>query len=279
MAPAVAWVRPVVLRQSGAVHAAMTGGFDASTPNVARVYDCWLDGKDNYAADRAEAGRLLEIYPPLAEMVRENRAFLARAVTWATEQGTGQFIDLGSGMPARPPLHEAAQAVSPGAAFAYVDNDPVVISHARALLAGPAVRAVQADLRDPGAVLGHPDLRAVIDPARPVCVIFGAVLHFMDADSACAVTAGYVSLLAPGSYVVTSVASYDDEALAKRLAAEYTAGTWHNHRREDVAAFFGGLELAGPGVTEAQTWRPWQAEPAFGRRDGHVLAGIARKAR
>jgi hypothetical protein len=128
-------------------------------------------------------------------------------------------------------------------------------------------------------VLADPELRAVIDPAEPVCVILAAVLHFLDAGTAREVTAGYARLLAPGSCLVISCASYDDEALAKRLAAEYTAGPFVNHSREDVTSFFAGLDLVGPGVTEAQTWRPWQPEPVLRRRDGHVLAGVSRKPR
>jgi hypothetical protein len=110
-----------------------------------------------------------------------------------------------------------------------------------------------------------------------VCVILGAVLHFMDADAARAVTAGYARLIAPGSCLVTSVACYDDEGLGKQLAEEYTAATWHNHTLSDVESFFAGLELVGPGVTEAQTWRAWMPQPVMRHREGHVLAGVAQR--
>jgi O-methyltransferase involved in polyketide biosynthesis len=276
MAADASKTRPLVLRHAGAV-LAVTAGFDPSTPNMARVYDYWLGGKDHYAADRAEGDRLLEIYPQLADLVQENRAFIIRAVTMAADLGISQFIDLGAGLPASPAVHQAARKVMPEARVAYVDTDPVVLSHARALLAtSDGVTAAEADLRDPAAVLGHPHLRAVIDPARPVCIILGAVLHFMGADAACAVTAGYVSLMAPGSYLIISCASLDDPELAKQLSVEYTPATWHNHPAEVVESFFGGLELAGPGLTEAQTWRPWLTEPVPCHRDGHVLAGVAR---
>jgi hypothetical protein len=265
-----------VLRHARAV-LAMTAAFDPATPNMARVYDHLLGGKDAFPADRAEVGRLLAIYPPLRDMARENRAFVAEAAAWAARQGIGQVIDLGAGLPATPSVHKAARAVIPTARVAYVDIDPVVLSHARALLAtGDGVTAVAADLRDPQAVFANQELRAVIDPARPVCVILGAVLHFMDAGAARAVTAGYARLMAPGSCLVISVASFDDQALAKQLAAEYTVVEWHNHTAVDVASFFAGLDMAGPGVGEAHTWRPWQPEPVFRRRDGHVLAGVAR---
>ena len=255
----------------------MTGGFDPATPNMARVYSRLLGGKDHFSPDRAEADLLLGIYPPLAEMVKENQAFIAEAVTWAASEGVGQFLDLGAGLPAPPAVHQTAQAVLPAARVAYVDLDPMVLSHARALLAGPGVAAVAADLRDPAAVLADPELRAAIDPAEPVCVILGAVLHFLDVGTVREITAGYARLIAPGSCLVISCATYDDETLAKRLAAEYTAGQFVNHTREDVVSFFAGLELVGPGVSEAQTWRPWMPQPVLRHRDGHVLAGVARR--
>ena len=156
-------------------------GFDPATPSTARVYSRLLGGKDHFPADRAEADVLLGIYPPLAEMARENRAFLGEAVAWAAREGIGQFIDLGAGLPAPPAVHQVAQAILPGARVAHVDVDPMVLAHVRALLADPGVAAVAADLRDPAVVLADPELRAVIDPAEPVCVILGAVLHFLDA--------------------------------------------------------------------------------------------------
>ncbi len=230
-----------------------------------------------YCLVRGPNDSALEIYPSLAEMVRENRAFLAEAVTWAASGGIGQFLDLGAGLPAAPAVHQTAQAVLPGARVAYVDWDPMVLVHARALLAAPGVTAVAADLRDPAAVLADPELRAVIDPAEPVCVILGAVLHFLDAGAAREVTAGYARLIAPACCLVISCAAYDDEALAKKLAAEYTAGQFVNHTREDVTSFFAGLDLVGPGVSEAQTRRPWMPGPVLRHREGHVLAGVARR--
>jgi O-methyltransferase involved in polyketide biosynthesis len=250
--------------------------FDASTPNMARVYDTLLGGKDNFPADRAEARRLLRIYPPLAAMARENRAFLTRAVTWAAEQGVSQFLDLGAGLPTIQNTHQAARSVNPAAAVAYVDTDPVVLAHARALLAtSDGVTAVAADLRDPAAVLADPELRAVIDPAKPVAVLLGAVLHFLDPEAARQVTAGYTQAMAPGSCLIISVARYDDHLLGKQLAAEYTAGQFVNHTPADIASFFAGLDMTGPGLTEAHTWRPWLPGPVLRRRTGHVLAGIA----
>ena len=260
------------------------GGFGKRFGETGRLKDRYRapnrlrGGKENFAADREEAERLLEIYPQLRDLVRENRQFVTRAVTWAAQQGIGQFIDLGAGLPASPAVHATARAVLPSARVIYVDNDPVVLAHARALLAtGDGVAAVAADLRDPEAVLTDPEMRAVIDLAEPVCVILGAVLHFLDADAARAVTAGYARLIAPRSCLVISAASYDDEAFGKRLSAEYTAGQFFNHPHADIVSFFAGLELVGPGVTEAQTWRAWMPEPVLRRREGHVLAGVGRK--
>jgi len=161
-------------QRRGGARKAWPATFDTSVANQARMYDYLLGGKDNYAADRAEARRLLRIYPPLRAMARENRAFLARAVTWAAGQGVSQFLDLGAGLPTVHNTHQVARAVKPAAAVAYVDTDPVVLAHARALLAtGDGVTAVAADLRDPAAALADPGLRAVIDPARPAAVLPG----------------------------------------------------------------------------------------------------------
>jgi O-methyltransferase involved in polyketide biosynthesis len=248
---------------------------DTSVPNTARIYSYWLGGKDHFAADRAEAARLMELYPPLPALARENRVFLTRAARWAARQGIGQFIDLGAGLPAWPPVHQAARAVIPAARVAYIDNDPMVVTHAAALLAtGDGVTAVHADLRDPAAVLDHPGLRAVICPARPVCVILGAVLHFLDPNAARAVAAGYVSRMAPGSCLVLSCARFEDEQLARQLAREYTAATWHNHAPAGIAAFLSELNLVGPGVTQARTWPHWP--PAADDWTGHVLAAVGR---
>jgi len=277
MAAATATARPAVVRDTGAVLAAMTSGLDTTVPNMARVYNYWLGGKDHFPADRAEADLLLGIYPPLRDLVRENRAFVTRAVAWAARQGISQFLDLGAGLPTSPAVHQAARAVLPATRVAYVDTDPAVLAHARALLAtGDGVTAVAADLRDPATVLANKELRAVIDPAQPAGVILGAVLHFLDAGTARTVASGYARLIAPDSYLIISVARNDDEMLGKRLAQQYTAATWHNHPAEVIESFFDGLELAGPGVTEAQTWQPWLTEPRLCRRDGHVLAGVAR---
>lgn len=255
----------------------MTGAFDPTTPNIARVYDYLLGGKDNFSPDRDEGDRLLKICPFLRDLVRENRDFITRAVSCVAQLGITQFIDLGAGLPTSPSVHQAARNILPAARVAYVDTDSVALAHARALLAtNDGVNVVAADLRHPDAVLADSDLRAVIDPAKRTGVILGAVLHFLDADAARAVTAGYLRLLVPGSFLIVSCASYEDRELGKRLSAEYTAATWHNHSGADVGSFFDGLELVGPGIAEARTWRAWLPEPVPCHRAGHVLVGVGR---
>ena len=227
----------------------MSDGLDPKRPNIARVYNYWLGGSDNYAADREQAEQAsFQIYPGIADAVRANRQFVGRAVTWAAREGIGQFIDLGAGLPASPSVHETARAVLPGAHVAYVDNDPVVISHARALLAtDDGVAAVPGDLRDPAAVLASEGLTEVIDIRRPACVILALVLHFSDAVTAREITAGYISALAPGSCVVLSVGGSDDPG--GRAAAAYTAGALSPRPRAGR-----GL-LRGPGPGGAGTER------------------------
>jgi O-methyltransferase involved in polyketide biosynthesis len=203
---------------------------DTSKPNIARVYDYWLGGKDNYAADRDVADRMLAHDPGLRDRVRDNREFVAGVARLAAERGIAQFIDLGAGLPTRPSVHEAARAVNPGARVAYVDNDPVVVSHARALPATGAGLAVsQADLRDPAAVLDDPVLHGVIDLAQPVCVILAAVAHFLPAAQAARITAEFTRPLAAGSCLAISVAHFTDEERLARLYALHTTAPFQNH--------------------------------------------------
>jgi len=270
---------PVAGSQTGADGRRASPFLDTSRPNIARVYDYWLGGKDNFEADRAEAEKLLLIFPGLRQLVRENRQFIGRAVSWTAGQGIGQFIDVGAGLPTSPSTHESARAVSPGARVAYVDNDPVVVSHARALLADGknAVAAVQADLRDPAGVLASPELLAVIDPGKPACLILAAVLHLMQAGPAAAIAAEYIRALAPGSYVIITMARYDDPVLGDKIMHEYSAGTFYNHSPEEAATFFRGLELVPPGLTSGRTWRAGMPEPGLPRGDVYALAGVGRK--
>jgi hypothetical protein len=258
-------------------------GLDTSRPNIARVYDYWLGGKENFAADRELAEKMLGIYPGIAAMYRDNRAFVTRAVTWAAGQGIARFLDLGAGLPTHPAVHESARQVIQDAQIVYVDNDPLVIVHAEALLAkGSAggVTAVRADLTDPAAVLSQPDVAAVTGGGEPVCVIMAAVLHFYDAPAAREIAAGYVSAMTPGSVMVISCGHSDDAILADRAQEQYTATTWRNHSREDIGSFFAGLEMVPPGLALAHAWRGGMTGlPDRPAGPAYVLGGVAVKPR
>jgi O-methyltransferase involved in polyketide biosynthesis len=252
--------------------------FDPTKPNIARVYDYWLGGKDNFAPDRELAERLLEVYPLAAQMAQENRQFLGRAVAYVAGRGITQFIDVGAGLPTVLNTHDIAQHASPAARVAYVDNDPIVISHARALLARDAgVIALPGDLRDPGAILADPALTALIDLDQPTCVLLAGVLHFLEADVARDVVTTFVKAVAPGSYLIVSVGTGEDVGGGQRFTAAYTAGTLHIHPRAQIARFLDGLELAGPGLVEARAWIEAPARPRLEPREATFMAAVARK--
>jgi SAM-dependent methyltransferase len=254
-------------------------GFDPSKPSIARVYDYWLGGKENFAADREMAARLAAMYPPWVQACKDNRAFLSRAVAWAAGLGIGQFLDLGAGLPTVQNTHEAARAVIAGARVAYVDIDPVAAAHAGALLATTdGVVAAQADLADPDAVLADPAVASVIDPGEPACVILAMVLHFWSAPDARRVAAGYAARMAPGSVLVISSGRNDDAAMFERVRRMYTAATLHNHTRDEIASFFAGLDLVPPGVVPAHAWRGGMPSvPPGPPGAAYVLAGAGRK--
>jgi hypothetical protein len=229
---------------------------DTSRPNIARVYDYWLGGKDNFAADRDLAERTLAVCPAVLPLAHDNRAFVCTVAQRAAREGISQFIDLGCGLPTHPAVHEAARAVIPGARVAYVDNDPVVIVHARALLSDPGLTAVQADLTDPEAVLADRGLRELIDVRQPACLIFGGVLPFLSAAGARAVCAAWADRLASGSWVAVSVGQCQDHELRDQMTALYTAAAlYQHHSPDDVATFLDGLDLVPPGVAEAGQWQ------------------------
>jgi hypothetical protein len=251
--------------------------FDPSKPNIARVYDYWLGGKDNYAVDRAEAERLIELYPQVPLLARQSRLFLTRAVQWLAKQGVRQFLDLGCGLPTGQNTHEVAQSVHSDCRVVYVDADPVVLTHARALLRGPGVTAIHGDLAEPGAILADLRARHLINPAEPTAVILAMVLHFFDAAIARDIAATFARAVTGGSYFVLSVGSGDEET-GDALAREYQAGTLHNHSVAQIAAFLEGLEPVPPGVTDAVAWVPGSpGQPPSAQPGGRILAVVARK--
>jgi uncharacterized SAM-dependent methyltransferase len=233
-------------------------GFDPSKPNAARVYDYLLGGKDNFAADRDAAARLVEALPDAAHVARANRSFLAAAVRYVAGQGVGQYVDIGAGLPTSPNVHETARVSVPDARVAYVDNDPLVVAHARALLAtDDLVTVVNGDVRGYEAILSAPKLGALIDPARPVCVLFVSMLHFMAAHEADAVVAAFRQWMAPGSYLVISVGHENDRSSPRReqVQAAYGRGAVLTGRSAtEIAAYFGDFDLVPPGIVPVTEW-------------------------
>jgi SAM-dependent methyltransferase len=251
--------------------------FDPAKPNIARVWDYWLGGKENFAADRELAEKMLAVHPISAQMARENRQFLGRAVSYVAARGVRQFIDVGAGLPTALNTHDIAKNVIPEARVAYVDNDPVVIAHARALLAkSPGVIAVPGDMLDPGSILSDAGLTGLIDLAEPACVILSAVLHFIDAAAARDVAAAFARAVVPGSYLIISVGS-GNASEEETFTSAYTAAHVHIHSLEEIQGFFGGLEVVPPGVVAARSWHGDQAVDARGTRTATFLCGIARK--
>jgi hypothetical protein len=256
--------------------------FDTSVPHIARVYDYWLGGQDNFAADREMGERTLRAYPNLVYSVRANRAFLARAVRFlAGEMGIRQFLDIGTGIPTANNTHEVAQHIAPEARIVYVDNDPVVLSHAKALLKSTpegACAYIDADLRDPDTILaGAAD---TLDFGQPVAVMLIAVMHFVGDDAqASAIVNRLMAACVPGSFLTMSHAASDIDAaqmaeMVRRLN-ESTAEKTTLRDRAGVARLFEGLELVEPGVIRAAEWRPTTdleaASPAA------LWGGVARK--
>ena len=255
---------------------ALLVSFDPTKPNIARAYDYLLGGKDHFPPDRELAGRLVALYPGVRQMVKENRRFLVRALDHVAAQGVSQYVDLGAGLPTSPAVHEIARRHDRTASVVYVDNDPVVINHLRALAAkgDDHLDAVAGDVARPAAVMDAVQATGHIDWGQPVCLIAAMVLHFLDADTARQVTAAYIARLAPGSHVIITVAC-GEPAIGEQITRTYDAAPVFNHTPGDVASFFTGLDLIKPGIADARAWKPgWQTPAPFPERPGQVLAGI-----
>jgi hypothetical protein len=257
-------------------------GLDSGTPNVARIYDALLGGKDNYAVDRAAALALTSVLPDAARAARDNRAFLGRAVRYlAADAGISQFLDIGTGLPVGGHVHEIAQAVNPAARVAYVDNDRVVVTHASALLADAEnVGAFELDVRSPRHLMTVPGVRALIDFDQPVAVLLVAVLHFIpDSDGPWSITRCIIDHLAPGSYVVISHVTGDEapagaiEKARKIYDSALVRGAARS--KDDIERLFEGLELIRPGVVDAAGWRAGRRRTTT--RPALFYAGIGRK--
>jgi SAM-dependent methyltransferase len=256
-------------------------GFEASTPNVARMYDYYLGGKDNFPADRQAAERVLAIVPEVRAAVRANRAFVGRAVRFLAAAGVRQFLDVGSGLPTRRNVHEVAHELAPDARVVYVDDDPVVVVHGRALLAcTDTVAVVQGDLRRPEEVLGHPEVRALIDLDEPVAVLLTLVLHFVtDAEDPVGIVRRLRDAKAPGSYLVVSHGTGDPRpGTAPRVAAVYQQASAPivSRSRAEVLRFFDGFDLVG-GLGYVMEWRPDLSATVYAAERSLTLAGVGRK--
>jgi hypothetical protein len=258
----------------------MTSRFDPAIPHPARIYNVWLGGKDGLAADRKAAAEVAACRPQVVAGARANRAFLGRSVRYlAGEQGIRQFLDIGPGLPALGNTHDVAQAIAPESKIVYVDNDPLVLAHARALLTsktGGICEHVDADLRDPEKILA--EAGRTLEFTRPAAVILTAVLHFLtDADDPAGVVATLAAALVPGSFVAIShlTSDFAPDAVTAGVAA-YNALvpariTARSHAQ--VTALFGGLPLVAPGIVPVSEWRPAHA-PVHGV-SADIYAGLA----
>ena len=251
----------------------------------ARVYDYWLGGKDNFPADRALAEHIMEAIPTMRTMAAANRAFLSRAVRYlAEEAGIRQFLDIGTGIPTSPNVHEVAQAVAPDARVVYVDNDPIVLAHARALLTSQEAGEtsfIGADLRQPKSILDHPTLTSTLDLSQPVAVMLVAVLmYFRDTDNPnpFEMVATLLEAMPSGSYLAITqpTADFNAEAMGGAVAAAEQSGvTLVPRSQAETEEFFTGLDVVDPGVTPVLSWRP--DEPPADPKSAYYWAGIARK--
>jgi hypothetical protein len=255
---------------------------NSSVPHPARVYDYWLGGKDNYKADRDAAAEAIRIFPKTVESARSCRAFLSRVVGYLTaEAGIRQFLDLGSGLPSAQNVHEVAQSIAPESRVVYVDHDPVVLMHARALLRSSpegATGYIQADLRNPGAILAT--AAETLDFSRPVGVMLLAVLHLVtDAQDPAGIIAAVMDAVPPGSYL--AIGHHTDDlypemrAFAARMTELNPAIPATLRSRQQVRDLFAGLDLVEPGVVQISRWRPRSALEAGAA--AALWGGVARK--
>ncbi|MFD7903324.1 SAM-dependent methyltransferase [Kitasatospora sp. NPDC059747] len=255
-----------------------------NVPHSARMYDYYLGGFTNFAADREAAGQALAIAPWLRAAARANRAFVHRSTRALALAGIDQFLDIGTGIPTSPNLHETAQGVNPRARVVYADNDPIVLSHAQALLAStPEGRTayVEADVTDPVGLLAAPGLRETLDLARPVALSLNALFHFVpDAHGAREVVEHLKSALAPGSALVMTHVSpeFAPEEVARLIHIYAAAGTATQPRtRAEFTRFFDGWTLIAPTIVPTPRWRPAPDDPAVTDTEAACYSGVALK--
>ncbi|MEC3997989.1 SAM-dependent methyltransferase [Actinacidiphila sp. DG2A-62] len=256
---------------------------DTSLPHPARMYDYFLGGKDNYEVDREAADRVLAAAPEVAVFARANRAFLARAVRHLARSGVRQFIDIGTGIPTSPNTHEVAQAVDSEVRVAYIDNDPIVATHAGARLLGTGNTGFfLGDMRDPSTILGHPTIGELIDVQEPIAVLLVSVLHFVgDADDPAGLLAAYRRALPPGSFLVLSHATADfhrEEAVEVAEIYKNSTAPLTPRTHAQVLDLFAGFELVEPGLVQVHQWRPDEDAAPHGGGPVGVYGGIGKVA-
>ncbi len=262
---------------------------DTNVVHPARRYNYWLGGKDHFAADRESGEQIASLYPAIRTAARENRFFLQRAVRFlATEAGVHQFLDIGTGIPSANNTHEVAQAIAPESHIVYVDNDPIVLTHARALLTSSSQGAtayIDADLRDPDRILRDVELRSTLDLTKPVALMLIAVVHFLeDADRPYEVVTRLLDALPSGSYLAMSHATMDLATPETRAhtEAEIAAGRIKfdltPRNREEFSGFFNGLDLVEPGIVSVAEWRSEVPESErTSSADSSIYAAVGRK--
>ncbi|MQA95170.1 MAG: SAM-dependent methyltransferase [Streptosporangiales bacterium] len=254
-------------------------------PHPARIYDYLLGGKDNFPADREASAEITEHWPSLPKSMRANRDFMARLTHHlAAEQGIRQFLDIGTGLPTAPNMHEVAQSVAPESRVVYVDNDPIVLVHARALLtSNPAgrTRYIDADLHDPDSILANPGLREILDFDHPIAVTLIAVLHYIeDEQEAAGIVDRLMRPMPPGSVLALSTTTHEsnpDEVRAGMAAYRARGIPAKERTKAEVEAFFTGLDLLDPGVVLANHWHPAPGKPMEDDRNVQVYGGAAVK--
>jgi hypothetical protein len=262
-------------------HDAAPENVDVRVPNVARMYDYYLGGKDNYVADRATAEEVLSAAPQIRSAVRENRGFLERAVRYlAAEAGIRQFLDIGSGLPTQRNVHQIVADIAPGARVVYVDHDPVVVAHGKALLSGARSTAfLQADVRRPERILDDPAVQELIDFGKPVAVLLAAVLNFVgDDDDPAGIMDTLRRPMAPGSHLVISHGTRERHSrAAENIEKVYNRATEQAVLRthEEILPFFSGFDLLPPGLVYAAQWRPDAPRSADDPGTAMTLAGVA----
>ncbi|MEV0764466.1 SAM-dependent methyltransferase [Nocardia sp. NPDC050435] len=242
----------------------LSARIDTTIAHEARVYDYWLGGKDNYPADRALGDAIAGHIPAIQTMAQANRAFLGRSVRYLVrEAGITQFLDIGTGIPTAGNTHEVAQRADPAGRVVYVDNDPIVLAHARALMSSSPqgkTAFIHADLHDPDSILSDPAIADTLDLSKPIAIMLVAVLmYFEDEDDPHGIVAKLLEVAAPGSYLVIThpTADFDERAMARVVHSATDAGiTFHPRTRAETESLFAGTELVEPGVVPVVTWRP-----------------------